>query len=147
MTFSLSLFLSLFLSLCLSLFVWGLDGVDGVQQLMHAIAMVHKMQRLALSSSSMLAAPIQEEDKEETATTAKSGGIGAIGAGDDRSQSSVAVTNHKKKNDSIDIDSASPLTLSTADDGAPSSTDQPQPASRSIVDGSPNGPLVDPMDL
>lgn len=33
---------------------------------MHAIAMVHKMQRLALSSSSMIPVAIQEEEKEET---------------------------------------------------------------------------------
>lgn len=32
---------------------------------MHAIAMVHKMQRLALSSSAVIPASIREDDKEE----------------------------------------------------------------------------------
>lgn len=79
---------------------------------MHAIAMVHKMQRLALSSSSMIpATPISEEPKELVV------------------QNDDSATNHKEQMDGIDP--------TTTLDPVPS-TDDVQP---SIVDGTSSDPM------
>lgn len=102
------------------LYLFGI--VVNTQQLMHAIAMVHKMQRLALSSSSMIpATPISEEPKE-------------LAVENDSSSTS----NHKEQMDGIDP--ATPATVASTPDPVPASADAlVQP---SIVDGS-----SDPMDL
>lgn len=104
-----------------------------VQQLMHAIAMVHKMQRLALSSSSMIPAAIQEE-KEEAAANAKAG------------VESSSTLNHREEQqlDAIDIDPSSSTAASPA--AASSST---APAGVPVAPGSSiaDGSTADPMDL
>ncbi|XP_046440388.1 calcium/calmodulin-dependent protein kinase type 1-like isoform X2 [Daphnia pulex] len=103
------------------------------RQLMHAIAMVHKMQRLALSSSSMIPAAIQEE-KEEAAANAKAG------------VESSSTLNHREEQqlDAIDIDPSSSTAASSA--AASSST---APAGVPVAPGSSiaDGSTADPMDL
>ncbi|XP_046654434.1 calcium/calmodulin-dependent protein kinase type 1-like isoform X2 [Daphnia pulicaria] len=103
------------------------------RQLMHAIAMVHKMQRLALSSSSMIPAAIQEE-KEEAAANAKAG------------VESSSTLNHREEQqlDAIDIDPSSSTAASPA--AASSST---APAGLPVAPGSSiaDGSTADPMDL
>ncbi|KAI9556997.1 hypothetical protein GHT06_016791 [Daphnia sinensis] len=89
------------------------------RQLMHAIAMVHKMQRLALSSSSMIPVAIHEEEKEE--------GPGV-----------ESTVNHRNELDAIDIDPSSSTAASSA--AAPA----PFPVRGSSIAG---GSTADPMDL
>nr|CAH0108293.1 unnamed protein product [Daphnia galeata] len=100
------------------------------RQLMHAIAMVHKMQRLALSSSSMIPAAIHEE-KEETANA----GVEST------------TTNHREELDAIDIDPSSSTAASSSMAAAVDSTARPPTGvpvrGSSIADGS----TADPMDL
>lgn len=86
---------------------------------MHAIAMVHKMQRLALSSSSMIPVAIHEEEKEE--------GPGV-----------ESTVNHRDELDAIDIDPSSSTAASSA--AAPAAF----PARGSSIAG---GSTADPMDL
>jgi hypothetical protein len=97
---------------------------------MHAIAMVHKMQRLALSSSSMIPAAIHEE-KEETANA----GVEST------------TTNHREELDAIDIDPSSSTAASSSMAAAVDSTARPPTGvpvrGSSIADGS----TADPMDL
>lgn len=103
---------------------------------MHAIAMVHKMQRLALSSSSMIAAPIQEEGKQEAAIT----------------EPLVSINHTEQVDDGIDdLLERTQLRsdVSTASGGCPNAgtTATDGPAS-SIAENSANGsPATHPMDL
>ena len=105
---------------------------------MHAIAMVHKMQRLALSSSSVISAPIHEDPKEETATVG--------GGGVESSAGIINNSNHRDQLDAIDaidIDPSSQQTAASSAAAAPSSTHDVPIRDSSIADGS----SADPMDL